>query len=99
MVTPRPYRSPRGAALAAALGTLLLAGCALIQPPPVPTVPRLGQGGLGDAACGTSISRAHAALADAGAAGGDGAAIATAHAAHAAAMSEYHTCLAGRSRP
>lgn len=81
------------------LATLLLTGCALIQPPPVPRMPRLGQssGGVGDAACATFISQAHAALAAAGAAAGDPAATAAAHAASAAAMSQYHSCLARRS--
>ena len=97
MVTLPPRRSPRCLALTASLATLFLAGCALIQPPPVPSVPRVGQGGLGGAACEPSISQAHVALA--GAAGGDPAATAAAHAAHAAAMSEYHNCLARRTRP
>lgn len=99
MTAPRPHRPSRGTSIAVALATLLLTGCALIQPPPVPSVPRLGQLGVGGAACGTSISRAHAALAGVGAAAGDPAATAAAHAMHAAAMSEYHGCLAQHSLP
>jgi predicted small integral membrane protein len=88
-------RSVSGAALAAGLVTLLLGGCALIQPPPVPRVPRLGLGASrGDAMCVGDIGQAHAALAAAGAAAGDPAATAAAHAAAAAAMSAYHACLA-----
>ena len=81
------------------LGTLLLAGCALMQPPPVPRVPRIALRGGGDAACETYVSQAHAALAAAGAAAGDPAATAAAHAANAVAMHEYHTCLARRGQP
>ena len=93
-------RSAAGAASVVVPGTLWLAGCAVIQPPPVPRVPSLGQGdAAGDAACITAISRAHAALAAAGAAAGDPAATADAHAASAAAMHEYHTCLARGGRP
>jgi len=93
-------RSGAGAAPAVALATLWLAGCALIQPPPVPRVPGLGlRGGAGDAACATFVSQAHAALAAAGAAAGDPAATAAAHAASAAAMAEYHACLARGGRP
>jgi hypothetical protein len=93
-------RSAAGATPLVVLGTLWLAGCALIQPPPVPGVPGLGQrAGVGDATCTTALSRAHAALAAAGAAAGDPAATAAAHAAHAAAMHEYHTCLARAGGP
>ena len=93
-------RSAARAVSVVVAGTLWLAGCAVIQPPPVPRVPNLGQGdGTGDAACITAISRAHAAIAAAGAAGGDPAATADAHAASAAAMHEYHTCLARGGRP
>ena len=100
MVTLRPYRSPRGPALSAVLGPLLLTGCALIQPPPVPSLPGFGlRAGLGDAVCATYISQAHAALAAAGAAAGDASATAAAHAAHAAAMHSYHVCLARRTAP
>ena len=57
-------RSAARAVSVVVAGTLWLAGCAVIQPPPVPRVPNLGQGdGTGDAACITAISRAHAALA------------------------------------
>ena len=94
-----PEPSPRAMSLAVVVGTLLLGGCALIQPPPVPSVPRLWYGVNGDASCGASIGRAHAALAAAGAAAGDPGATAAAHAAHAAAMSEYHMCLARGPRP
>lgn len=95
-----PTRSAAGARPLLLLGTLLLAGCALIQPPPIPRMPRLGQhGGPGDAACVTALARAHGALAAAGAAAGDPQQIAAAHAAHAVAMSEYHTCLARPGNP
>lgn len=84
-----------GAALAAGLVTLLLGGCALIQPPPVPRMPHLGlRGGPGDAMCADDIGQAHAALAAAGAAAGDPEATAAAHAAAAGAMHAYHACLA-----
>jgi predicted small integral membrane protein len=88
------------AVLAASLATLLLGGCALIQPPPVPQMPRLGlRSTRGDAMCVGDISQAHAALAAAGAAAGDPAATAAAHAAAASAMAAYHACLAQASRP
>jgi hypothetical protein len=93
-------RSILGAALVAGLATLLLGGCAYIQPPPVPRMPRLGVwGGSEDATCAAEIGRAHAALAAAGAAAGDPSATAAAHAASAVAMGEYHACLARRSQP
>ena len=93
-------RSGPSTAPVVVLGTLLLAGCALLQPPPVPRAPSLWQlGGAGDAACMTALGRAHGALAAAGAAAGDPSATAAAHAANAVAMHEYHTCLARRSRP
>ena len=95
MARRRSVRSAASAVLVAALGTLPLGGCALLQPPPVPRVPHLGlRGSPGDAACGADVARAHAALADAGAAHGDPAATAAAHAAAAAAMHAYHVCLA-----
>jgi hypothetical protein len=81
--------------LASSLATLLLSGCALIQPPPVPRMPRFGlRGGTGDATCTADIARAHAAFAAAGAAADDPVAIASAHATAAEAMSAYHVCLA-----
>ena len=93
-------RSIPGAAFTAGLVTLLLSGCALIQPPPVPTVPRLGlRVGSGDAMCTSDIAQAHAAFAAAGAAAGDPAATAAAHSAAAGAMSAYHACLAQSGRP
>ena len=96
----RSARSVSGAALATGLVTLLLGGCAVIQPPPVPQMPRLGlRGSRGEAMCVSDIGRAHAALAAAGAAAGDPAATAAAHGAAAAAMSAYHVCLAQASRP
>ena len=95
-MTRRSNRSAGIAVPAVFLATLWLSGCALIQPPPVPTFGKRSAGG--DAACGSSISQAHAALASAGAAAGDPAATAAAHAASAAAMHEYHTCLARSSR-
>jgi hypothetical protein len=80
--------------------TLLVSGCALIQPPPVPQVPRLGlRAGIGGANCAADIARAHAALAAAGAAAGDPAATAAAHAEAAGAMAAYHACLAQPGRP
>jgi hypothetical protein len=89
-----------GAALATGLVTLCLGGCALLQPPPVPQLPRLGvRGGGGAPMCAADISRAHAALAGAGAAAGDPAAVAAAHSAAAEAMSAYHACLAQPTRP
>ena len=95
----RPTRSVPGTVRAVMLPTLLLAGCAIIQPPPVPGVPRSGQyDGVGDAACASAIAQAHGALAAAGAAAGDPSATAAAHAADAAAMHEYHTCLARPGR-
>src|SRR5438045_3438494 len=82
-------------ALAAGLMTLLLGGCALIQPPPIPRMPRLVlRSGPADATCAAEISQAHVALAAAGAAAGDPAATAAAHAAAAGAMHAYHVCLA-----
>jgi len=100
MARHSPIRSAAGAAPVAALAILLVAGCALIQPPPIPPVPRLGQhDGAQDVACVTALGQAHGALAAAGAAAGDPSAIAAAHAAHAVAMHEYHTCLARRGRP
>ena len=88
------------AGLAAAVGACLLAGCALISPPPVPQAPRLGwRGAPGDAACAADVARAHTALAAAGAAAGDPAATAAAHAAAAGAMAAYHACLAQNGRP
>ena len=83
------------AVLAAALATLLLSGCALIQPPPEPSVPSLGlRGGAGDATCTADIARAHAAFAAAGAAAGDPVAAAAANVTAAEAMSAYSGCLA-----
>ena len=100
MARERPIHSVPGAALVVVLATLLLAGCALIQPPPVPQVPRLGQrSNPGEVACAPSLAEAHAALAAAGAAAGDPAATAAAHDATAVAMHAYHTCLARRSHP
>ena len=84
-------RSTPRTALAIAIGTLLLTACALIQPP---RAPHPGRAGPGDVACTGDVSRAHAALS----AVGDPAATAAAHAASAAAMHAYHTCLAQRGR-
>jgi hypothetical protein len=99
MIIPGSGRSATRAALITAVGTLLLTGCALIQPPPVPQVPRLRLlGGHGDAGCTAHIAQAHAAFATAGAAAGDPAATASAHASAASAMSAYHTCLAQPTR-
>lgn len=87
-------------ALATVAASLLLAGCALIQPPPVPRVPHLGlRAGVDNPSCAADISRAHAALASAGAAAGDPAATAAAHARAAEAMSAYHVCLAQPRQP
>lgn len=87
--------------MAAVAATALLAGCAMIQPPPVPRVPRLGasRGGAGDAACAADIARAHVALAAVGAAAGDPVGTALAHGAVAEAMQSYHVCLARRGQP
>jgi hypothetical protein len=99
MVNPNRMRST-SAVLAATVGAFLLASCALIQPPPVPRVPRLGlRGGSGNAACATHVAQAHTALAAAGAAAGDPAATAAAHAAAAGAMATYHACLARPDQP
>jgi hypothetical protein len=98
MVIPIAGRLAPRAALIVAIGTLLLAGCALIQPPPVVGVPHLGRAGPADAACAGDVGRAHAALSAAGAAAGDPAATAAAHAASATAMHAYHTCLAQPGR-
>jgi hypothetical protein len=99
MVDPRRMRSA-SAYLAAAVVACLLAGCALIQPPPVPRMSRLQfWGGPGDATCAADIAQAHAAFAAAGAAAGDPAATAAAHSAAAAAMAAYHVCLARPGRP
>lgn len=92
-------RSIPCAGLAASVATLLLSGCALIQPPPVPRMPRFGlRGGAGDATCTADIARAHAAFAAAGAAAGDPVATAAAHATAAEAMSAYHVCLSQSRR-
>jgi hypothetical protein len=97
MVSRSSIRRSRGAVVATTIGTALLAGCALVQPPPVP---RLGQhGGAGDPGCVAALGRAQGALAAAGAAAGDPSGTAAAHAAHAGAMHEYHMCLARRGRP
>jgi hypothetical protein len=99
MLVSRVIRSATPAALATAVGTLFLTGCALIQPPPVPQMPRLRFWGTAPGAnCTADIGRAHGALAAAGAAAGDPAAIASAHAAAAVAMSEYHACLSQPAR-
>jgi hypothetical protein len=79
---------------------IFLAGCALIQPPPVPRVPQLSfWQRSGDASCGADIAQAHSALAAAGAAAGDPAATAAAHAEAATAMATYHACLARANQP
>lgn len=77
-------------AVVAVAGVCLLTACTFIQPPP--TVRHPQHHGPDDSACATALSRAHGALAAAGAAAGDPAGTAAAHAAHAAAMDEYHTC-------
>jgi hypothetical protein len=93
-------RSVLGAVLATGLVTLLLGGCALIQPPPVPRMPRLALwGGHAQATCAADIAQSHAALAAVGVAAGDPAATAAAHSAAAAAMNAYHACLAQPGRP
>ena len=100
MARGRPIRSVPRTVPVVVLATLLLTGCALIQPPPVPRGPRAARhDGVGDAACASAVAQAHGALAAAGAAAGDPSATAAAHAAHATAMHEYHNCLARRSRP
>lgn len=93
-------RSVLGAVLAAGLLTLLLGGCALIQPPPVPRLPSLGlPSSRAHAMCAAHIGQSHAALAAAGAAAGDPAATAASHSAAAGAMHAYHACLAQSGRP
>lgn len=101
MASHRARSLHAGTVLSSAIGAFFLTGCAALQPPPIPSVPRfgLGQVGAGDATCSASLGRAHSALADAGAAAGDPAATAAAHAAHASAMAEYHSCLARRAGP
>jgi hypothetical protein len=100
MVAPIRLGPAARLALVTMCGTVVAAGCALIQPPPVPPVPRLGmRAGAGTPSCAAGIARAHAALAAAGAAAGDPAATAAAHATAAEAMSMYHACLAQPSRP
>jgi len=80
------------------LATLLLIGCALLQPPPVPRMFHPGaRAASGDATCAADIAQAHAALAAAGSAAGDPAAMAGEHAAAAGAMAAYHVCLAHTS--
>jgi hypothetical protein len=86
-------------ALVLGLAPIWLAGCAHLQPPPVPSVPRVALGGPVAAACAPDIAQAHVALAAAGAAAGDPAATASAHAAYATAIATYHACLARPSRP
>lgn len=91
-------RSTSRAALVAALA-FTLGGCAMLQPPPVPTVPRFGfSAAPGDASCASEISRAHGELASIGTAAGDPAATAAAHAAASSAMASYHACLARSAR-
>jgi hypothetical protein len=93
-------RSAPRAALGVTLGSLLLAGCALIQPPPVPQVPHFGlRAGAPDASCTADVARAHGALAEAGAAAGDPAATAAAHARAAEAMAAYQVCLSQPRQP
>ena len=88
------------ARLAALAGVLLLAGCALIQPPPVPRVPFLGErAGPGDAGCTTYVAQAHAAFAAAGSAADDPAGVAAAHSAAATAMAAYQACLMRSDEP
>jgi len=82
------------AALGPAAAAVLLVGCAALRMAPAPG--RAARPPAGAALCTTAIARAHAALA----VGGDSAeAVAAAHAAYAAAMHEYHTCLATDSVP
>ena len=70
---------------------VMLSGCGVIR-----TELARGARPAGDtsASCAGAIARAHAALA---AAGGSPAETAAAHATHAAAMHDYHTCLANTS--
>ena len=80
-------------ALLAAMSALCI-GCAALPP---------SRGAAGrrapDAGCAAALSRAHTALAAGGAAAAaddpaGAARVATAHAEHAAAMADYHACLA-----
>ena len=100
MTHARAIPAARHVALGVGLASLLLGGCAHLQPPPVPRVPRLGLGGgPGSGACAAEIARAHVALASAATAAGDPAATASAHAAHATAMAAHHACLSQPGRP
>jgi putative copper export protein len=90
------WSASAGRAAVIGMALLVIAGCALIQPPPMPGL--VLRGGMNDASCASAVSRGHGALA-AGTAAGDPSSMAAAHAAHAGAMHEYHTCLALRSRP
>ncbi|MBB4634288.1 hypothetical protein [Longimicrobium terrae] len=95
------------ARLAAMAGVFLLAGCAAIQPPPVPAVPRvpfLGERpSFGEGGCNAYVVQAHAAWASAGVASDDPAVIAAAqaaaNAAAAAAMAAYHDCVWRSNQP
>jgi hypothetical protein len=72
----------------------LLVGCAAMRTVPEPGSAARPRAGV--ASCASAIARAHAALA---VPGDSAAAVAAAHAAYAAAIHEYHTCLAAESAP
>jgi len=82
------------AALGPAAAVVLLVGCVALRTAPAPGSAERPRGGA--ASCGHLIARAHAALA---VPGDSAAAVAAAHAAYAAAIHEYHTCLATNSAP
>jgi hypothetical protein len=75
-------------ALALIAAATVLSGCAVLRPGPLRGA---RPSGAASAACAPVIARAHTAL---GTVGGSPAETAGAHAAHAAAMAEYHACLA-----
>ena len=81
-------------ALGPAGAAILLVGCAALRTAPVSGSPARSRSGA--ASCAHLIARAHAALA---VPGDSAVAIAAGHAAYAAAIHEYHTCLASNSAP
>ncbi len=82
------------ATVAVAFATTL-AGCAAVHTPSERRT--AGQPAPSSASCGAALARAHTALA--AAAGDSTPAAHMALASHAAAMHEYHTCLAGGGTP
>ena len=80
----RGSRNGSLAGLVLAAMALLLAGCAAVLRP----LEEPRSAGARSVSCAPALSRAHTALAGASVSAPE------AHAAHAAAMHEYHTCLA-----